>query len=322
MNLDIDNFDSDEFDGYYASDYNEICVKLLAEHGSDGKSEKIKICNKLVRNLQSLSDPEENANQYQCVCLSSWLYKTAQSSHVTTDFLRDIYRDLGKLTENMIPFLNECNHNNFEVINTDPEKLIKFYSFSISINKIKSVVRLGKSYDHHKALIEYVNECIDIYKRYINTYSGPQCDNALCDELLQFEELYEELKSEFSESEYNIPELQNTPGKNVEKFSLKVEENALSPRDRGVQTDGEIAPGGMSTSKIVTMGSLIYVPAVSFYVFKFSPLKHWLRGIAGKKSRISSDIGELTEQLQNDYEIEYLNSDDSQFHIGYHSANY
>ncbi|KMZ96186.1 hypothetical protein PVNG_05847 [Plasmodium vivax North Korean] len=266
--LDIDNFDNDVLNGYIAEDYNDICVNLLTRHGSDGKSEKIKICNKLVRNLQSLSDPEENANQYQCVCLSSWLYKTVQSSHVTTDFLRDIYRDLGKLTENMIPFLNECNHNNFEVINTDPEKLIKFYSFSISINKIKSVVRLGKSYDHHKALIEYVNECIDIYKRYINTYSGPQCDNALCDELLQFEELYEELKRDFSEYEYNIPILQSTPGKNVENFSLKVEENVLPASNSDVQTNERIAPGSTSTSKIVTMGTLISVPVVSFYALK------------------------------------------------------
>ncbi|KMZ89842.1 hypothetical protein PVMG_06175 [Plasmodium vivax Mauritania I] len=172
----------------------------------------------------------------------------------------------------MIPFLNECNHNNFEVINTDPEKLIKFYSFSISINKIKSVVRLGKSYDHHKALIEYINECIKVYETYIDKCKNGTLDGVLCDELYLFEDIYEEIKTELSESEsesdYQISSLQSTPGEGIEKFSLKVEVNALSPRDMDVRSDGEIAPGGMSTSKIVTMGSLISVPAVSFYVFK------------------------------------------------------
>ncbi|KNA02216.1 hypothetical protein PVNG_05539 [Plasmodium vivax North Korean] len=265
--LDIYSFDDEDLDGLEAEDYKSFCDEYLMDEPLENQNEKHDICKKLVRNFVHLSTKGRETGHYDCVCLTTWLYNKTVSSNIPFDFIRGMYLNLGEQGD-FLPNIGLCDYDQFEIIMKDPEKVRKFFYFSINIEEIKKIIPLGKKYSHQKALIDYINECIQVYEKYIGNCSSVTYDNILCNELNLFEHLYEELKSEFSESEYNIPELQNTPGKNVEKFSLKVEENALSPRDRGVQTDGEIAPGGMSTSKIVTMGSLIYVPAVSFYVFK------------------------------------------------------
>ncbi|SCO68397.1 hypothetical protein PVT01_120005400 [Plasmodium vivax] len=294
--LDIYNFDVEDLDGLEAEDYKFFCDEYLMEESLENQSSKHDICKKLVRNFVHINPPSRKIDHYDCVCLINWLYNKAVSSNIPFDFVHGLFQYLGEQSS-ILPNFGSCDYDQFEIIMEDPEKI-------------------------RKALIEYINECVKVYETYIGKCNTRKLDGIFCDELYHFEEIYKDIQTEFSESEYNIPDLRNAPGKNVEKFSLKVEEKVLNVRNGDVHADEEIAPGGMSTTNIATISSLVSVPIVSFYAYKFTPLRQWLRGIPGKKSRLSSDIGELTEQLQNDYEIEYLNSDDSQFHIGYHSANY
>ncbi|SCA81866.1 hypothetical protein PVC01_000057200 [Plasmodium vivax] len=319
--LDINDFDEENLDGLEAVDLKPICDEYLKEESLENQIEKYDICKKFIRNFLHLYTQDRKIGHYHCVCLAIWLYNKAVSSNISLDFIHEMYLNFGNAPE-ILPNVESCDYDQFEIIKNDPDKIRKFFYFTISSEEIKEAIKLGKSYPYRQALIEYINDCVKVYETHIGKCDTKEFNDILCDELYYFEVVYDEIKRELSESDYQISSLQSTPEESIQKFSLKVEENALPPRDSDVQADGEIAPGGMSTSKIVTMGSLISVPAVTFYVFKFSPLKHWLRGNTKNKNRLSSDIGELTEKLQNDFEKEYLKSDDSQLHIGYHAENY
>ncbi|KMZ85844.1 hypothetical protein PVBG_01354 [Plasmodium vivax Brazil I] len=265
--LDINIFDDENLDDLNAEYFESFCEEYLMDEPLENQNEKHDICKKLVRNFVHLSTKGRETGHYDCVCLTTWLYNKTVSSNIPFDFIRGMYLDLVN-KPHIFSNVGSCDYDQFEIIKNDPDKIRKFFYFTISDEKIKAAISLGKNYPYREALIEYVNECVKVYETYINKCSTKKFNDILCDELHNFDEVYEDIKTKLSESDYQIYSLQSTPDEGIQKFSLKVEENALPPRDSDVPADGGIAPGGMSTSKIVTMGSLISVPAVSFYVFK------------------------------------------------------
>ncbi|KMZ82985.1 hypothetical protein PVIIG_05280 [Plasmodium vivax India VII] len=265
--LDINIFDDENLDDLNAEYFESFCEEYLMEESPENKIHKYDICKKLIRNFVHLATKGRIIGHYNCVCLLNWLYNNVESSNIDFSFIRELFRYLGNQSY-ILPNVGSCDYDQFEIIKNDPDKIRKFFYFTISDEKIKAAISLGKNYPYRQALIEYINDCVKVYETHIGKCDTKEFNDILCDELYYFEVVYDEIKRELSESDYQISSLQSTPEESIQKFSLKVEENALPPRDSDVQADGEIAPGGMSTSKIVTMGSLISVPAVTFYVFK------------------------------------------------------
>lgn len=218
---DIRNFDKGFFDVPDDNDYDEICEKFLEYDETVKREDKLSVCNKFIRNLAYLGIPGNDHNFYSCSWFTRWFYDQIESLRINYEFVQELYHGIRNNLFEYLPYIGECGIWEYNIIKKDPDNILKFYNFSSNFKEIKNYMKLGKSYTHSKAICDYLNECVGIYKMYMDKYKGVKCKNTLCEEINLFETLYEDFTTELSDSDYNIPPLPTSSTQDVGKFSLK-----------------------------------------------------------------------------------------------------
>ncbi|SCO70721.1 VIR protein [Plasmodium vivax] len=241
---DITNYKRGFFYDEDDKDFDDICKEFL-DYGETGEAEdKITVCNEFFRNLLYLSIPGENHTYYTCSHFTRWFYDQIESLNIDYEFARGLYREIGNNSFGYFPYIYKCDINEYDIIKKGPDNILKFYNFSSNFKEIKNYMKLGKSYTHSKAICDYLNECVEVYKKYVGRYKKVNCDNVLCEEIKQFELSYNDLITDLSISEYNIPPLLTSATRDVGKVSLKQDIQMYKParlggehQDRSIRND-------------------------------------------------------------------------------------
>ncbi|KMZ76958.1 hypothetical protein PVIIG_06356 [Plasmodium vivax India VII] len=309
-----------------------VCDDIAAGY-PDKISEYTEFCKVLLKNLESVSVSEnkskfetefENPEDYmddstRCINLNKWLYYYTKIHHVPDEFIKQVFSAMDELVtlwDNNIKY-TKCFYESYRADYAEPEDIIKLLTFVDNDDVIQRIL-MSEHSSLYYSCFNYINECAKIYRK-LNTSHCNATENSdkkyvnLCRDLGVFKTSYTSL--------YDIELLE---GKVPHLDSPQLEDGAAESQIRDEQvpktedTDFLSNPLKSKITTAVTAG----VGACGFlgFLYKFTPARDWFsaRNRAAKASILLDDGP--NEMLYNSPDSWNMESDNSEYNIGYHST--
>ncbi|KMZ88892.1 hypothetical protein PVBG_05821 [Plasmodium vivax Brazil I] len=260
-------------------------------------------CIKLLRNLWHASEITYNNNMSpseRCINLNKWLYFYRKIDPVPKEFIKKVFNIIFNLDEIMPPY-KKCKYSPYEEF-IESENVVKLSFLTDNISTIIDIIKF-KEHNLRDLCLEYIRKCYEIYRtmnmQYCNVANKTEPSIvSLCAELKGFSESYDTIHEDFLLTE-GSPDV---------VIPLLGDRSAIAHR-----RDGE---------KSIAESSFLSDPLKSKIStgIAFTPARSWFHGRnRGVKANNFLDEGEINEMFHNNPNFENMESDNSNYNIGYHN---
>ncbi|CAG9481159.1 unnamed protein product [Plasmodium vivax] len=307
-----------------------VCDDIVEPYLSK-KEEYTQYCKILLKNIFGVSVPEIKSeddsiileeplnSNARCTYLNKWLYYFIKKYGVPEEFIKTVFKAVDGLKD-LLPKnikYTKCIYESYSSDYAEPEDAIKLSNFADNYDIIAEIL-MGKYPQHYQPCLKYIYECANTYRRFNTLYCKNNADHnpkytKHCFDLESFKLTYEGLSKIGSLIE-KLPDLDSPP----QKIKAALLPSGETDTPTTEQTDFFSGP---LKSKITT-GVTAWVGACAFLgiLYKFTPARDWFsaRNRAAKASILLDDGP--NEMLYNSPDSWNMESDNSEYNIGYHST--